>query len=474
MEVDRSSVTARIGEKNQELCELQGRLLDLPKSQRGPLKEQIQRLELELEQLMGKLELSRQQDDSEGLLRQPARESEYDRYARKFSEAMWLAESAGWPLDRRLQVGGVIEQAIAKRGIPESGQQAAASHIVSRLVEREEHKAEQKQRGLHQILAVVAKDRQRQAKIQAISVWSGLSFTELAAGFDRLYDKYTQAMLCARKYNWPQSKCIKAGAQIEASVHQKGLEPGLAASAAVEFIVAAIKAEKKLEQRRARGLHRVVALVTREERKTSLQGPVVAWSDASSGEVGAAYDRLYSKYTRAMLCARNYEWSRLKCVDAGQKIDAEISQKGIVSEDEQAAVAIDLVVAAIKAEKLLEKQRAWAMGRFVRVFTKQHDRGSMGEAVRGWAVRAGGEVQAEYKQYYDKYTRAMLCGRKYQWSQAKCIKAAAALEAENTRNGVVGGKEEAAAAIEYVTALIKEELKAEALAKRASAQSASS
>ena len=74
------------------------------------------------------------------------------------------------------------------------------------------------------------------------------------------------------------------------------------------------------------------------------------WGTTAAAELEGEYDRLLSKYQRAVLCGRKYEWNRARCVKELGHVEAELSTKG-VADDQQAAAAVDMVVASIKAEK---------------------------------------------------------------------------------------------------------------------------
>jgi len=220
------------------------------------------------------------------------------------------------------------------------------------------------------------------------------------------------------------------------------------------MVVAAIKEDKLKEQQKQRKLNRAMRTIQGNADADAQLGAISAWASRAAAELKAAYDRLMTKYQRAMLCGRKYEWTTCRCVDFGAKIESTV--KDIPTED-QADAALDMVVAAIKEDKLKEQQKQRKLNRAMRTIQGNADADAQLGAISAWASRAAAELKAAYDRLMTKYQRAMLCGVKYEWPRSRCVSFGARIESELQAKGINDPQKQAAAALEMVIAQIKQD-----------------
>ena len=70
------------------------------------------------------------------------------------------------------------------------------------------------------------------------------------AEYERLCGRFEQAMICCKKYNWCTAKCVAIGNQVEQEILRTGITISASAAAirALETVMDAIRAEKRIEQ----------------------------------------------------------------------------------------------------------------------------------------------------------------------------------------------------------------------------------
>ena len=121
-----------------------------------------------------------------------------------------------------------------------------------------------------------------------------------------------------------------------------------------------IKAEKVQRKQRDWAMKKIVYCMKKNEASGQLIELFSNWVQNKEEANKFEYDRVYAKFTRAMLCGKKYGWSTHKCIVMGAKMEAETAGKGL-DEKAEADAALGVVMAEIKAAKIREKQRDWAV-----------------------------------------------------------------------------------------------------------------
>ena len=206
------------------------------------------------------------------------------------------------------------------------------------------------------------------------------------AEYNRLYAKFKKAMMAAKKYEWSQERCVTVGKQIEAEIAEKSIDDADQAGLAVSMVTDGVKADMLLDKQKKWKMRRIFHVMQQQEGLGQAGDAVATWVTHLNEHIKAEYDKLYRKFTKALLLAKKYEWSDEECVAVGIEIEAEIAEKNTVEAD-QAAVAVDRVMQEIKAQKLLQKQKDWKMKRIFHIMQKKKGVAEICDAVATWASR---------------------------------------------------------------------------------------
>ena len=135
--------------------------------------------------------------------------------------------------------------------------------------------------------------------------------------------------------------------------------------------------------------------------------------DHNVSTIEAEYQRLKTKFRRAMVCAASYKWSKARCVQ--QLVDVEA---GLVTTPlaQQQDTAVRLVLAAVQAgwtaaEKKLKK---------VMLIVTQHQ--LQLEPLRVWSCGLEAARCAQFARLSSKFSVASKTAKKYGWDTRKCLK----------------------------------------------------
>ena len=277
-----------------------------------------------------------------------------------------------------------------------------------------------------------------------------MSSHHAAAGFNQ---KRTHTFSC--RYNWDTARCASVGRQIEAELIEKCIPDEDHESFAIDAIVKGIQAQKLLDHNKNRAMKKV-GMMLRGNAEEALKIELYArWSSTAASELEATYDRYLRKYQQAMLCAKKYQWPASKCVAVGKQIEQQIEADKTPPED-QAAVAIDVVVKGIQAQKLLDHNKNRAMKKVGMMLRGNAEEALKIELYARWSSTAASELEATYEDFKKKFQKAMLTGVKYKWNRSKCCAMGAQIEADLAAKGVAP-KDAPAAALDFVVAQIKSE-----------------
>jgi len=177
------------------------------------------------------------------------------------------------------------------------------------------------------------------------------------AEFQRLMKlpEFRQAMATGKKYDWPKDKLMRKALEMETELAGKGdMSDEDKASAAVEMVVAQIRADRLQGHVRGRAMKHIGNIMFGQADEARKVECFTNWSTRAQAEIEAEYQRLLRKFQQAMLCGRKYDWDRIKCIQVGLAIEAQFVAKGVPKKDQPKA-ATDAVVAKIKQEKSPKK-----------------------------------------------------------------------------------------------------------------------
>jgi len=141
------------------------------------------------------------------------------------------------------------------------------------------------------------------------------------------------------------------------------------------------------------------------------------------------YSRFERKYTRAMECGIKYGWSLRKCIEAGERIEAELSEHGNwTNTGSEEDAALQLVMEIVMAE--VEQTQVRGVGQKMI------------------------QLNVEYSRLSSRFTKAMEVAMEQNWPLPKCV--AIGSEIEKRVEGVKKSSQPAAA-LYYVTEFVEAE-----------------
>ena len=124
------------------------------------------------------------------------------------------------------------------------------------------------------------------------------------------------------------------------------------------------------------------------EREESRVATANAAREKAEADEAAAYNSLYTKYPRALLCGKKYGWTAAKCIEFGGLIEADAADKGYTDAAEQADAALQFVISAIKEEAKLEmfmeRKRDWGVRTMMKRMMANLKTGFLGSALMSW------------------------------------------------------------------------------------------
>ena len=301
--------------------------------------------------------------------------------------AVLRLEQQQWSAPKLTQVKKEIYAAIAVQGpAAEEMQLAVANQVVGDAIDLHKQQQQHNERAIRQIVNILGNDSGAASLAQVYDNWATRSVQEVKAAYDPLYKQFTQAMLCARKYNWPMSKCVRVGLDIEKQTTAAGVEGEARVEISIDMIVAEVKREKILLRDQARGMKKILKLIAAED--TDLETLFGNWAKRSAKELKIAFQPLYRKFTQAMLCARKYNWPMSKCVRVGLDIEKQTTAAGVQGK-KQVEMSIDMIAAEVKREKILLRDQARGMKKILSMNKKDiSDRGKAAELYGNWAMQA--------------------------------------------------------------------------------------
>ena len=100
--------------------------------------------------------------------------------------------------------------------------------------------------------------------------------------FARFLGKFKQAIMCARKYDWSEAKCVARFQEIEAQLDHEGVAADHQAKAALDILVPILKAERLALQSQVRGLHKVIKVMGKEYLTAASLEAIQTWVTKSA------------------------------------------------------------------------------------------------------------------------------------------------------------------------------------------------
>merc|ERR1740117_2799979 len=170
---------------------------------------------------------------------------------------MLCAKKYQWPASKCVAVGKQIEQQIKADKTPAEDQAAVAIDAVVKGIQAQKLLDHNKNRAMKKVGMMLRGNAEEALKIELYARWSSTAASELGAAYDRYLRKYQQAMLCAKKYQWPASKCVAVGKQIEQQIKADKTPAEDRAAVAIDVVVKAIQAQKLLDHNKTRAMKKV-------------------------------------------------------------------------------------------------------------------------------------------------------------------------------------------------------------------------
>merc|ERR1712086_1027986 len=205
-------------------------------------------------------------------------------------------------------------------------------------------------RALNFFMQCMLGEADKGAQIEALQMWSAKCPALIEAEYSRLYSKFQRAFLTARKYGWDTAKCIQHGKQIEISMTSDDVDPELQADVALSMVVEVIKGEKLILQKQYRALNFFMQCMLGEADKGAQIEALQMWSKKCEAAFGPEYQRLFSKFQRAMSLVAQQKWSRKRCIAAGIEIEKEFRIERVLS-SKQPDEAAKRMIAIVRAQK---------------------------------------------------------------------------------------------------------------------------
>jgi len=175
------------------------------------------------------------------------------------------------------------------------------------------------------------------------------------ATYEALFDVYPRAMLCAKKYGWEEEKVVRVFVKINEDQVAKGIsDPTARASGALDVVVAQLKQEQLSSKQRQWGLNKIVWVLSKKDNKGGKLSSFANWASQAVSSTKAEYSKMYLKFGRAMLCGRRFNWPLSKCISVGKSIEEDLKKRKILPEQQEQA-ALDMIMAKIRQEAILEK-----------------------------------------------------------------------------------------------------------------------
>ena len=215
-------------------------------------------------------------------------DAEYNRLLTKYPKAMDAGEEHGWPTHKCISVVAQIEEQNETNELDKADGVAAALCFVVDTIHDEQQLEQKKERMLKQIVHMAMNQESRSRQLELFGFWVSGSASETKQEYDRLYARFTKAMLCGKKYDWPRHKCISVVQKIEAEVNADPAAAGDLTKAALDGVMKIIKAEKVLEQQKNWKLRRITYIITKKESSGQASTFIEVWATQMREEKAAS------------------------------------------------------------------------------------------------------------------------------------------------------------------------------------------
>ena len=272
---------------------------------------------------------------------------DYERISGKFQRAFLTARKYGWDTAKCVQHGKQMEITMTSDDVEPELQADVALSMVVEVIKSEKLMLQKQYRALNFFMQCMLGEADKGAQVEALQMWSAKC---PAMEYSRLYGKFQRAFLTARKYGWDTAKCIQHGKQIEITMTSGDVEPELQADVASSMVAAVIKSEKLMLQKQYRALNFFMQCMLGEADKGAQIEALQMWSKNCEAAFGPEYQRLFSKFQRAMSLVAQQKWSRKRCIAAGIEIEKEFRIERVLS-SKQPDEAAKRMIAIVRAQK---------------------------------------------------------------------------------------------------------------------------